>query len=307
MSRPVSLWKSYGIQQLPGNTPSNNFLRNTHGGGNERIEGMSMYMPDWGFMNRFNGGAPEGKPGGTPKGVPGGPPGGNTGGAPGGSLGYSRIRVDHDQAYLPGGAAVQKTGYPHVYMRNDYDHSSLMSTLRPITRSYHPGTVATQAAASRHRLNQRYMGSGIYDWGHDTRTDAGVSHVAPTSDFGYNYMERESDAMLRQQQQQYWREAESARMNYSPQNTVEATYANGGQVETSLPGYASQGFQVSNDSETHNPSDFDEDVYRRRHRYPADTTVIVIPLDLYSLFKFFGIALLGIVVILIIKMACKTQ
>lgn len=176
---PTSLWKAYGIQQLPGHTPSNNFLRNDHGGGKERSEGMCQYRPQYGFMNRFD-----------------------TGGAT--------------------SDAIVKTGQPHTYVRNDYDHASLMASLRPVRRDYHPDSVSTQSSASRHRLNQRFMGSGIYDWNHDVRTDAANAHTDPVSDTQYPTAERESDAMVSQQQQQFWRENGAADVYGSPAVTGEA-------------------------------------------------------------------------------------
>lgn len=207
---PTSLWKAYGINVLPGGTIDNNFVSNTHGGLRERSEGFGSYVTKHSFQNRFA-------------------DGGNSG------------------AVMPPAPPIQRTTYPNVYMRNDYDTAAaygqagydpmggylnmyspkqqqqqfnngtyndpqlLRAAMYPVKRSYHTGNTSTQSSASRHRLAQRYMGSANYEWNNDPRTDANTTHVSPTADMQYNnMMTRESDAMVQQEQQDMWRKQNAA-------------------------------------------------------------------------------------------------
>lgn len=71
---------------------------------------------------------------------------------------------------------------PSYYVQNSYDvlQTPLYFTpnqgLRPVSRSYHPGMVSTQSSTSRHRLGQRYLGSGMLD----LRSDLSNVHTYPT-------------------------------------------------------------------------------------------------------------------------------
>lgn len=203
---PTSLAKAYGVEHLPGSSISNGFLRNTHGNGIERMEGLGQYAPQWSFMHgEFSADGPAVRQTEQP-GV------------------YMRNEYDHarvkqqavhDRRAL---AAATKTRFeqqchqrqrpPMGGVPDPTDGSAVRAALHPMRRDYHPGNVSTQSSASRHRLNQRYMGSGVYDWNDDVRTDVDAARN--------NVMLRQADVDLQDERQDMRREANAAALYSAP-------------------------------------------------------------------------------------------
>ncbi len=205
--RGTSLAKAYGVADMPGDSIASHTLANTHGGGAERAEGLSTYVPRWPFQNaNFSNEGPAVRATEFP-GV------------------YQRNDYDHQRvmqqanrdsrnyaqltkAAYDAESAMAFRGYGEssAAARNAMNASSDQAALGPMPRA---GAPTTQSSSSRARITQRsQVGTGRYDFTDDTRTDMDTSSTVVG--------QRQADTDLLAERQQMLVEANAAYIPRAP-------------------------------------------------------------------------------------------
>lgn len=187
----TSLWKAFGLNSEPGLSAYNYHLASPHE--LQRLEGLSQY-----YGPSYN----------TP------PIHGRDFAPPGAGYANLVVKNRYDAATQ---AAMQRDQQLEMNRRHRRNAAELFH-LRPIPRYGDPGSISTQAAASRHRLEQRYMGGGYYDHSMDIRSDMTQGSMNDVNDYYTGQADmRTADSVMQTEAWQQDRRRQAERLIHSRQ------------------------------------------------------------------------------------------